>query len=104
MQSSIVQVLESDNGQVQKLVRLAVEEVGAAAGPKGVVSPLDNCQLMETMHENHAQLLMPKVERYRAIFEHFYRRCIEDKVCPAMSTVARHKSCRLCSALGARWA
>ena len=78
-QASIVQVLQSDFGQIQRLVAAAMVEVSSASSSGGV-TPLDKCQLMETMHDNHAKQLLPQIEHYRAIFEHFCQKCVEDKV------------------------
>ena len=78
MQASILQVLENDSRHVQRLVAAQAREGWGAAG--GGASTLDNCQLMETVNENHASHLLPQVERFRAMFEHLYQRCVEDKV------------------------
>lgn len=44
------------------------------------VTPLDKCQLMEQMNDNHVSQLLP---RLRACDEHasaFMQRCLDDKV------------------------
>lgn len=76
-QASIAQVLERDSSQIQRLVASAREELGGAG--QGA-TPLDACQLMETMHENHAEHLLPQITHTRDVFEHFYQRCLHDKV------------------------
>lgn len=80
MQASIAQVLENDSGHVRRVVAAQAREVTVAGG--GGASTRDHCQLMETVEENHSSHLLPQVERYRAMYEHLYQRCVEDKVRP----------------------
>lgn len=81
LQGSIVQVLERDDSQIRRLISSSEAELrGRSSGAEPSVTPLDTCQLMETMHENHSSHLVPQVEHYREMFEHFYRRCLADKV------------------------
>ncbi|EIE22022.1 hypothetical protein COCSUDRAFT_48029 [Coccomyxa subellipsoidea C-169] len=77
-QESILAVLNSDYGQVQKLVEEAVRQLSAAA-VSSAVTPLDKCQLMEQMNDNHVSQLLP---RLRACDDHvaaFAQRCLDDK-------------------------
>ena len=76
MQASILQVLENDSAHIQKLLS---SEGSRAKGP-GSASTMDNCQLMETVHENHAEHLMPQVARIVADFKQLYQQCLDDKV------------------------
>ncbi len=72
-------MLNSDYGQVQKLVEEAVRQLSAAA-VSSAVTPLDKCQLMEQMNDNHVSQLLP---RLRACDDHvaaFAQRCLDDKV------------------------
>lgn len=77
LQASILQVLENDSSQIGKLLDRSRSEAGALARS---TSMMDNCQLMETVHENHADHLMPQVEGISANYKQLYRRCLEDKV------------------------
>lgn len=61
---------------IQKLMRSDMSADGAVRS----ATTLDNCQLMETVHENHANHLIPQVEQYKAMYESLYQRCLEDKV------------------------
>lgn len=82
LQTSMVEVLESDKLQIKKLVAAAQQELDAiGGGASGGVTPLDTCQLLETMHDNHTSHLGPQVQHYRSLFESFYQRCLADKVC-----------------------
>ena len=74
-------MLQSDYGQIQRLVAAAIREVSEAATSRGV-TPLDSCQLMETMNESHEAELLPKCEQCCMLFERFYARCVDDKVPP----------------------
>lgn len=56
---------------------IAFKQAAAASS----VTPLDKCQLMEQMNDNHVSQLLP---RLRACDEHaaaFMQRCLDDKVC-----------------------
>lgn len=75
MQASMLQVLERDRTQIRRLLK---PEAGAMAAS---VTMLDNCQMMETVHENHASHLMPRVQEIRSSYEHLYQRCLDGKVC-----------------------
>ncbi|BDA42038.1 Autophagy-related protein 11 [Coccomyxa sp. Obi] len=77
-EDNILEVLTADYGQVQKLVEEAVRQLSAAAAASSV-TPLDKCQLMEQMNDNHVSQLLP---RLRACDEHaaaFVQRCLDDK-------------------------
>ena len=69
-------MLERDSAQIRKLL---ASESGSTSGV-GSITTLDNCQLMETVHENHASHLMPQIEQMRAKYEQLYKRCLTDKV------------------------
>ncbi|CAL8460904.1 g435 [Coccomyxa elongata] len=77
-EDNILEVLTADYGQVQKLVEEAVRQLSQAAAASSV-TPLDKCQLMEQMNDNHVSQLLP---RLRACDEHaaaFMQRCLDDK-------------------------
>lgn len=77
-QASILQALENDNAQIQRLLK---PDAGGTSRV-GSATTLDNCQLMETVHESHVSHSMPQVQQVRQAYEDLYRRCLEDKVCP----------------------
>ena len=58
VQECVLQILQRDCAQVQRLVEDAVRQLSAPATASSA-TPLDNCQLMEAMNDNHiAQLLL----------------------------------------------
>ena len=79
-QASVVQVLQADCGQIQRLIAAAVAELAGPVQGGSAGTPLDKAQLMEAMHDNHLQH-MPKVESCEAALASFCQRCIDDKVC-----------------------
>lgn len=78
-QESILAVLTSDYGQVQKLVEDAVRQLSAAAA-SSAVTPLDKCQLMEQMNDNHVSQLLPRLRACDEQVAAFTQRCLHDKV------------------------
>ncbi len=74
-----MQVLHSDYGQVQKLVEEAVRQLSAAASTSAV-TPLDKCQLMEQMNDNHVSQLLPRLRACDKQVAAFTQRCLNDKV------------------------
>jgi hypothetical protein len=87
-QESILQVLNSDFGQVQKLVEEAVRQLSAAA-TTSAVTPLDKCQLMEQMNDNHVSQLLPRLRACDEQVAAFTQRCLDDKVRSSAPTCPR---------------
>ena len=83
----MVQVLQADCAQIERLVTAAVQDLTGAASRGGASAgtPLDKCQLMEAMHENHLGVLLPRVDACEAAFTVLCQRCIDDKVCAVLS-------------------
>lgn len=90
LQESILAVLNSDYGQVQKLVEEAVRQLSAAAA-SSTVTPLDKCQLMEQMNDNHVSQLLPRLRACDDQVAAFAQRCLDDKVRPLFPLI-----CRVC--------
>ena len=81
MQGSAVQVLQADYAQVERLVTSAVHEMTGVTLSGSAGTPMDKCQLMEAMNENHVSQLLPRVESCEAGLAAFCQRCNDDKVC-----------------------
>lgn len=78
-QAAIVQVLQADHAQVERLGTAAVHELTGVSLSGSAGTPLDKCQLLEAMHDNHASQLLPRVEACEAGLAAFCQRCIDDK-------------------------
>ena len=81
-------MLNSDYGQVQKLVEEAVRQLSAAAA-SSTITPLDKCQLMEQMNDNHVSLLLPRLRACDDQVAAFTQRCLDDKVRPLFPLICR---------------
>lgn len=74
-----MQVLQADHAQVERLGTAAVHELTGVSLSGSAGTPLDKCQLLEAMHDNHASQLLPRVEACEAGLAAFCQRCIDDK-------------------------
>ena len=80
-QTDVVQVLRKDFAQIERLVTSAVADLAGPRGQGGSAgTPLDKCQLMDTMNDNHITMLLPKVDASSASLAALCGRCIDDKV------------------------
>lgn len=79
-QASIVQVLQADLAQIERLIKGAMDELQGRMHPGSAGTPLDKCQLMEAMHDNHLAQLLPRVDACEAGLSAFCQRCIDAKV------------------------
>ncbi|KAK9846399.1 hypothetical protein WJX81_003004 [Elliptochloris bilobata] len=77
-QENILQLLQADCGQVERLVGDAVAQLSAALAASAV-TPLDRCQLMEQMNDNHAAQLLPRARAADAALAALAQRCLECK-------------------------
>jgi len=79
---SILQLLEADCGQVERLVGDAVAQLSAALAASAV-TPLDRCQLMEQMNDPHSAQLLPRARAAGAALAALAQHCLECKARPA---------------------
>ena len=79
MQECVLQVLQRDCTQVQRLVEEAVRQLSAPMSASSA-TPLDNCQLMEAMNDNHNTQLLPRLNACNDSVTAFCQRCIDSKV------------------------
>ncbi|KAK9786296.1 hypothetical protein WJX73_002901 [Symbiochloris irregularis] len=78
-QAALVQVLHKDLAQIERLITSAVADLAGAREQGDGATPLDKCQLMDTMNDNHITTLMPRVEASSASLAALCGRCIDDK-------------------------
>ena len=74
----MLQLLRADCGQVERLVGDAVVQLSAALAASAV-TPLDRCQLMEQMNDNHAAQLLPRARAADAALAGLAQRCLDCK-------------------------
>ena len=79
MQECVLQVLQRDCTQVQRLVEEAVRQLSAPMSSSSA-TPLDNCQLMEAMNDNHIAQLLPRLKACDDSVAAFCQRCMDSKV------------------------
>jgi len=75
----VLQILQRDCAQVQRLVEDAVRQLSAPAAASSA-TPLDNCQLMEAMNDNHIAQLLPRLKACDEGVAAFCQRCMDSKV------------------------
>ncbi len=86
VQECVLQVLRNDCTQVQRLVEEAVRQLSAPSAASSA-SPLDHCQLMESMHDNHITQLLPRLKACDEGIAAFCQRCMDSKVCLRVSAL-----------------
>ena len=79
VQECVLQILQRDCAQVQRLVEDAVRQLSAPAAASSA-TPLDNCQLMEAMNDNHIAQLLPRLKACDEGVTAFCQRCMDSKV------------------------
>ena len=84
-------MLQRDCVQVQRLVEDAVRQLSAPAAASSA-TPLDNCQLMEAMNNNHLAQLLPRLRACDDSVAAFCQRCIDSKVL----SPEQHWACLCC--------
>ena len=72
-------MLRSDCAQVQRLVEEAVRQLSVPPAVSSA-SPLDHCQLMESMNDNHITQLLPRLKACDEGVAAFCQRCMDSKV------------------------
>lgn len=92
-QENILQLLRADCGQVERLVGDAVAQLSAALAASAV-TPLDRCQLMEQMNDNHAAQLLPRARAADAGLAALSQRCLDCKARSPRSVHAQPKTSR----------
>lgn len=78
LQASMAQVLERDCAQIQRV--LSEGEGSSSSSRNSMPTALDNCSLMETVHENHVNHIMPRIKEIHEQFQAFYQQCVSAKV------------------------
>ena len=79
-------MLQRDCTQVQRLVEEAVRQLSAPMSASSA-SPLDNCQLMEAMNDNHITQLLPRLKACDDSVAAFCQRCMDSKVVPVRCAI-----------------
>jgi len=88
---------------VERLVGDAVAQLSAALAASAV-TPLDRCQLMEQMNDNHSAQLLPRARAAGAALAALAQHCLECKARPARARFPRlpARGLRACLKLRAR--